>query len=207
MIFRPGQRRLDLAKAIVSRNNPLTRRVLVNWVWQQHFGQGLVATPDDFGTRGRSPTHPELLDYLAEVFLEDGWSIKKLHRRIMLSRAYRQGAIENEKARELDPENELMWRMPRRRLEMEAMRDAMLFVSEELDMRMGGRPVDFAPIQKRCDEVSTVLSIETSFRTLPAILMLQTECVHCETSRHDGPAADPLCPELGLCTRPSPKTW
>ncbi len=144
VIFRPGQRRLDLANAIVSRHNPLTRRVLVNWVWQQHFGQGLVATPDDFGTRGRSPTHPELLDYLAEVFLEDGWSIKKLHRRIMLSRAYRQGAIENEKARELDPENELLWRMPRRRLEMEAMRDAMLFVSEELDTRMGGRPVDFA---------------------------------------------------------------
>ena len=143
-VFQPGRRRLDLAEAIVSPSNPLTRRVLVNWVWQQHFGQGLVATPDDFGTRGRLPSHPELLDYLAGVFVEDGWSIKKLHRRIMLSRAYRQGAIENEKSRELDPENELLWRMPRRRLEMEAMRDSMLAVSDELDTQMGGRPIDFA---------------------------------------------------------------
>ena len=140
--FQAGQRRLDLAQAIVAEDNPLTRRVIVNWVWQQHFGQGLVRTPDDFGTRGRPPTHPQLLDYLATVFLKDAWSIKKLHRRIMLSAAYGQAAEENEASRTLDSENELLWRMPRRRLELEAMRDSMLAVSEELDTMMGGRPID-----------------------------------------------------------------
>jgi hypothetical protein len=141
-LFSAGKRRLELAQAIVARDNPLTRRVIVNWVWQQHFGQGLVRTPDDFGIRGRPPTHPALLDYLAEVFLEDGWSIKKLHRRIMLTAAYRQAAEENDQARTLDPENTLLWRMPRRRLELEAMRDSMLSASAELDVTMGGRPID-----------------------------------------------------------------
>jgi Protein of unknown function (DUF1553)/Protein of unknown function (DUF1549)/Planctomycete cytochrome C len=140
--FDSGRRRLDLAKAIIDPENPLTRRVFVNWVWQQHFGQGLVRTPDDFGTRGRPPTHPQLLDHLATVFLQDGWSIKKLHRRIMLSAAYGQAAEENEASRVVDPENELLWRMPRRRLELEAMRDSMLAVAGELDSAMGGRPID-----------------------------------------------------------------
>lgn len=140
--FNVGARRLDLARAIVDPSNPLTRRVIVNWVWQQHFGQGLVRTPDDFGTRGRLPTHPQLLDYLASVFLQDGWSIKKLHRRIMLSKAYGQAAEENEASRVIDPDNELLWRMPRRRLELEAMRDSMLAVAGELDSKMGGRPID-----------------------------------------------------------------
>ncbi|MGN6547413.1 MAG: PSD1 and planctomycete cytochrome C domain-containing protein [Aureliella sp.] len=140
--FVDGKRRLGLAQAIVDRENPLTRRVIANWVWQHHFGQGMVRTPDDFGTRGRPPTHPQLLDYLAEEFLADGWSIKKLHRRIMLSRAYRQAALENPAARTIDPENELLWRMPRRRIDLEAMRDSLLAVSEELDTTMGGRPID-----------------------------------------------------------------
>ena len=140
--FTDGKRRLDLAKAIVDPANPLTRRVIVNWVWQHHFGQGLVRTPDDFGVRGRPPTHPELLDYLATTLIEDDWSLKKLHRRILLSDVYRQGSIENAEARTLDPENELLWRMPRRRLELEAMRDAMLAVSGELDEKRGGRPFD-----------------------------------------------------------------
>lgn len=140
--FPDGARRLGLARAIVSSDNPLTRRVLVNWVWQRHFGQGLVRTPDDWGTRGNRPTHPELLDYLASVFAEDGWSIKKLHRRIMLSAAYAQSAAENPEARKVDPENELLWRMPRRRLELESMLDSMLAVSGELDRTLGGRPFD-----------------------------------------------------------------
>jgi len=140
--FPDGGRRLGLAKAIVDPGNPLTRRVIVNWVWQHHFGRGLVRTPDDFGTHGRPPTHPELLDYLADSLLADDWSLKKLHRRIMLTAAFQQGAIEDPQSRELDPDNELLWRMPRRRLSMEAMRDAMLVVSGELDLRMGGRPFD-----------------------------------------------------------------
>jgi hypothetical protein len=140
--FPDGARRLGLARAVVSPENPLTRRVLVNWVWQHHFGQGLVRTPDDWGTRGNPPTHPELLDYLASAFAADGGSIKRLHRRIMLSAVYAQGAVENEKARNADPDNQLWWRMPTRRLEMEAMLDSMLWTSGELDLTMGGRPFD-----------------------------------------------------------------
>ena len=124
------------------RANPLTRRVIVNWAWQHHFGRALVRTPDDFGTRGQAPTHPQLLDYLATTLLEEGWSLKKLHRRIMLSAVYQQGAIEDGPSRVKDPDNRLLWRMPRRRLEMESMRDAMLAASGELSRKMGGRPFD-----------------------------------------------------------------
>ena len=141
-IFPDGERRLGLAKQIVDPDNPLTRRVIVNWVWQHHFGEGLVRTPDDFGTRGDLPTHPRLLDYLATQLLKDGWSLKKLHRRIVLSKVYQQSAIENPKYREIDPDNRLLWRMPVRMLEMEAMRDSLLAVSGELDRRMGGRPFE-----------------------------------------------------------------
>lgn len=140
--FPEGSRRLGLARAVVSSDNPLTRRVLVNWVWQHHFGQGLVRTPDDWGTRGNRPTHPELLDHLASAFAAEGGSLKRLHRRVMLSAVYAQGAVENEKARNLDPDNQLWWRMPTRRLEMEAMLDSMLWASGELDLTMGGRPFD-----------------------------------------------------------------
>ena len=140
--FEPGQRRLGLAQSLVADNNPLTARVLVNWAWQNHFGTGLVRTPDDFGTRGQAPTHPELLDYLADQLRKNGWSLKWLHRQIVLSQAYRQGAVESEQSRQVDPENLLLWRMPRRRLEFEAMRDAMLAASDELDVTMGGRPID-----------------------------------------------------------------
>lgn len=140
--FDDGLRRLGLAQAMVSKTNPLTRRVLVNWAWQNHFGVGLVRTPDDFGTRGQPPSHPELLDYLADELSKNGWSMKWLHRQIMTSRAYRQGSIENEAKRQIDPENQLLWRMPRRRLDFESMRDSMLTVCEELDVTMGGRPID-----------------------------------------------------------------
>ncbi|MDG2128178.1 MAG: PSD1 and planctomycete cytochrome C domain-containing protein [Fuerstiella sp.] len=141
-IYENGKRRLGLARSIISDSNPLTARVLVNGVWQNHFGSGLVPTPDDFGTRGAAPTHPELLDFLADRFRKNGWSIKWLHRQIMLTRAYRQAAIENEHCRQIDPENKLLWRMPRRRLDFESMRDSMLAVCDELDTTMGGKPVD-----------------------------------------------------------------
>ena len=140
--FEDGRRRLGLARSVVSESNPLTSRVIVNWAWQNHFGFGLVRTPDDFGTRGQPPTHPELLDYLADEFRRNRWSLKWLHRQIMLSQAYRQGAIENESSRQKDPENALLWRMPRRKLDFESMRDAMLAVCDELDLTMGGRPID-----------------------------------------------------------------
>ncbi len=140
--YRDGKCRLGLAQSIVAKNNPLTRRVIVNWVWQHHFGEGLVRTADDFGTRGRPPTHPELLDYLAETLYEDGWSLKALHKRIMLSDVYQQGCVEDEKSRSIDAENDFLWRMPRRRMDLESMRDAMLAVSSELNTDMGGRPFD-----------------------------------------------------------------
>ncbi len=140
--FESGKRRLGLADAITDRSNPLTARVIVNWAWQNHFGVGLVRTPDDFGTRGQPPTHPELLDYLADEFQNNGWSLKWLHKQIVYSKAYRQSAIESEEARRIDPDNLLLWRMPRKRLEFESMRDAMLSVSEELDLTQGGRPID-----------------------------------------------------------------
>ena len=141
--FEDGKRRLGLARAVVSQQNPLTSRVLVNWVWQQHFGTGLVRTPDDFGTRGQPPTHPELLDFLADNFRKNGWSLRWLHRQILSTEVYRQGSIEDPSSRQIDPENRLLWRMPRRRLDFEAMRDAMLWISGELDVTQGGRPVDF----------------------------------------------------------------
>ena len=138
-----GKRRLGLARAVISEDNPLTTRVIVNWVWQQHFGVGLVRTPDDFGTRGTPPTHPELLDYLANEFRKNGWSLRWLHKQILLTKVYRQACVEGPHSRQVDPENRLLWRMPRRRLDFEAMRDAMLSVSGELDFAQGGRPVDF----------------------------------------------------------------
>lgn len=137
--FQHGSGRLELARAIADRNNPLTARVLVNRVWLHHFGAGLVRTPSDFGLRGEPPTHPELLDYLSRQFMDDGWSIKKLHRQIMLSYAYQQSSRDGaNRERELDPENKLLWRMSRRRLDWESLRDSLLAVSGKLDLTLGG---------------------------------------------------------------------
>jgi len=141
--FDVGKQRLGLAQAIVDPANPMTRRVIVNWVWQHHFGQGLVRTPDNFGTRGQPPTHPQLLDYLASTFMKDGWSLKKLHRRILLTAVYQQAALENIESRRKDPDNKMLWRMPRRKLDLEAMRDSLLAVAGELNMTVGGRPFEF----------------------------------------------------------------
>ncbi len=139
--FRDGSGRLELARAIASRDNPLTARALVNRVWMHHFGAPMVATPGDFGLRSEPPTHPELLDHLAARFMDDGWSIKALHRRIVLSATYRQQSVDRPDARAIDPENALYWRMNRRRLDLEATRDALLAVSGRLDGRLGGPPM------------------------------------------------------------------
>jgi hypothetical protein len=139
--FRDGSGRLELAQAIASRGNPLTARALVNRVWMHHFGTSLVATPGDFGLRSEPPTHPELLDHLAARFMEEGWSIKVLHRWIMLSRTYQQQSDDRPEGHTLDPENALYWRMNRRRLDLEATRDALLAVSGRLDNAIGGPPM------------------------------------------------------------------
>ena len=190
--FGAGSGRLDLARAITSPTNPLTARVFVNRVWMEHFGEPLVASPSDFGARSTSPSHPELLDWLASEFIRSGWSVKHLHRLMVTSAVFQQSsgnagtgpdavAGAGEKGRrgagvpsagsisyapspprspatresqslvtsaatssELDPENKLLWHYPRRRLDLEAMRDTLLFVSGRLDRTLGGRPVDAA---------------------------------------------------------------
>jgi hypothetical protein len=136
--FKNGSGRLELAKAIASKDNPLTARVFVNRVWMHHFGSGIVGTPSNFGALGERPTHPELLDYLASRFKEGGWSVKALHREIMLSSAYQSGIAYDERCAAVDPDNRLLWRMNRRRLEVEPWRDAMLSVTGNLDTSVGG---------------------------------------------------------------------
>jgi hypothetical protein len=140
--FAHGSGRIDLARAITAPANPLTARVIVNRVWMHHFGEPLVSTPSDFGTRSSPPTHPELLDDLAARFQSGGWSLKTLHRMIMLSSTYQQQSIDRPDCHRIDPENRLLWRFNRRRLDLEAMRDTLLLVSGRLDLTMEGRPVD-----------------------------------------------------------------
>jgi hypothetical protein len=117
--------------------------VLVNRVWQNHFGTGLVDTPSDFGKMGTAPTHPELLDWLALEFVRQGWSLKKLHRLIVTSRTYRQASRPKPEALRVDADARLLWRFPPRRLEAEAIRDGMLSVSGKLNLKMRGRGFDF----------------------------------------------------------------
>ncbi len=149
--FTQGSGRLELARAIAGRDNPLTARVLVNHVWLHHFGAGLVRTPSDFGTRGEPPTHPELLDWLAWNFMESGWSVKHVHRLILLSRTYLQASDPDPALAKADPDNRLLGRTNRRRLEFESLRDAILAVSGRLETTGGGPPVEIttAPFTAR----------------------------------------------------------
>ena len=132
-------RREALARAIVDNNNPLTARVMVNRIWLHHFGEGLVDTPSDFGHMGTKPSHPELLDWLAAEFMENGWSIKHIQRLILRSATWAQASAPRPEGLRTDADTRLLWRFPPRRLEAEAIRDAVLSVSGELDLKMGGR--------------------------------------------------------------------
>jgi hypothetical protein len=134
----PGSGRLELARSLVSPANPLLARVLVNRLWQHHFGEGIVRTPDDFGRMGQPPTHPELLDYLAAELIRRGWSVKEVHRLMLLSSSYRMSSRPSRAGARLDPENRLLHRMSVRRLEAEAIRDAILAVSGRLERRLHG---------------------------------------------------------------------
>jgi hypothetical protein len=170
--FEKGSGRLELAEAIASTNNPMTARVFVNRVWLHHFGSGLVRTPSDFGTRAEPPSHPELLDYLASRFMAEGWSIKKLHRLILLSSVYQQASENNvlpasrrqgqkgsvdgtsaalSGAGTIDPQNKLLSHFNRQRLDFESLRDSLLFASGELDLRIGGKAEELfkPPFSKR----------------------------------------------------------
>ena len=138
-------RRSALAAWLTDASNPLPARVMVNRIWHYHFGRGIVATPGDLGVMGSRPTHPELLDYLASYFVDNGWSMKKVHRLILLSNAYQEASDFDAKIAEADPDNKLLWRYPRHRMEAEAIRDSMLATSGLLNPKMGG-PGVFPPV-------------------------------------------------------------
>ena len=148
-----SKRRLQLAEWICDPQNPLTARVIVNRLWQHHFGEGLVRTPDNFGFLGQRPTHPELLDWLASELVAGGWKLKRLHRLIVLSDTYRQSAAHPQQAEieTFDAGNQLWWRANRRRLDAESLRDSLLFTAGTLDFRRGG-PSFFAPISSEALE-------------------------------------------------------
>jgi hypothetical protein len=135
-----GSGRLELAQWLTDPSNPLPARVMVNRIWQHHFGKGLVATPSDFGKRGAPPTHPELLDCLATRFVESGWSVKAMHRLIMLSETYQLASAENAANHQIDADNNFLWRFNRQRLDAESLRDSLLTISGELEPGPSGPP-------------------------------------------------------------------
>jgi hypothetical protein len=141
--------RRDLARAIVAKDNPLTARVFVNRVWMHHFGRALVGTPGDFGLRGDPATHPELLDWLASEFMANGWAIKRLQKLIMTSATYTQASLDRADAVAIDSDNRLLWKQNRRRLEFEPLHDAVLAVSGQLELTMGGPSVKLFGNNKR----------------------------------------------------------
>ncbi len=153
--FTNGSGRLELARAITSPENPLTARVFVNRVWMLHFGEPLAGSTTDFGVRSDPPTHPELLDWLASEFIRSGWSIKHLHRLMLLTSAYQQSSTpspgKSPGPDEADPENKWLSHYPRRRLDFEARRDTLLFVSGQIDLGTGGRSIDLTvePLSRR----------------------------------------------------------
>ncbi len=137
VLFVP-QRRKALALWLTAPDNPLLGRVMANRIWQGHFGEGIVRTPNDFGRQGEAPTHPELLDWLAVEFARRGWSVKEMHRAMMLSSVYRASSVADEEGLSRDPENHFLGRMPRRRLDADALRDSILAVAGTLNLKMGG---------------------------------------------------------------------
>ncbi|MFO1500431.1 MAG: DUF1549 and DUF1553 domain-containing protein [Verrucomicrobiota bacterium] len=152
--FRQGSGRLELARAIANPDNPLTARVMVNRIWQHHFGAGLVKTPSDFGLRAEGPSHPELLDWLARRFVSSGWSIKAMHRLILSSAVYQQQTTQGEPNQgpaeaAVDPENRLLAFFPMHRLDFEQIRDSMLGVSDELDLELAGNPAELLDQENR----------------------------------------------------------
>lgn len=165
--FTQGSGRLELAKAIIDPRNPLTARVMVNRIWQHHFGRGLVSTPSDFGKQGTAPSHPELLDWLARRFIDSGWSIKAMHRLIMMSETYQQssggGAVDPAHA---DPDNRLLWRMSPHRLSFEEARDAWLMAAGRLNSQVGGGPLPLFAASNQRRTLYTLVDREN----LPAVM-------------------------------------
>jgi hypothetical protein len=165
-VIRQGSGRRELARWVASATNPLTARVIVNRVWQWHFGDGLVRTPSNFGMNSEPPSHPKLLDWLAAQFVADGWSLKKLHRRIMLTAAYRRSSVADLDQVSRDPENRWLGRFTPRRLDAEEVRDALLFVSGHLDQTQGGPAADDIDTPRRSVYVQTARWDRSSFASL-----------------------------------------
>ena len=178
--------RTEFARWLTNRDNPLTARVWVNRIWQWHFGRGLVATPSDFGTQGSPPTHPELLDWLAVELMENGWSTKHLHRQIVLSSTYRQQRMHDGANAAIDPQNVLLWNWPSRRLEAEAIRDAVLTATGELDPQLGGPSV---PPEREEKALRRTLYLYQRRSEMPAVMEM-----------FDAPELISSCPQRGVST-------
>ena len=196
-----GSGRLELAEWLTDPKNPLVARVMVNRIWQHHFGKGIVATPSDFGKRGKFPTHPELLDTLATRFIESGWSIKAMHRLIMLSQTYQlssDGGFQNTR---IDPGNEFLWKFNRRRLDAEAIRDSLLYVSGALDLSKGGpHPFPHERTWSFTQHNPFTAAYETKRRSV--YLMTQRFQRHLYLSIFDGADPNSSTPERLVTTTP-----
>jgi hypothetical protein len=178
----------------------LTARVLVNRVWGWHFGQGLVRTPGDFGAQGERPTHPELLDWLARDFMEHGWSLKYLHRLVLLSHTYQMSSVASGRGLQVDPENRLLWHFPRRRLEAEAIRDALLACAGTLNRKPFGPPI-VPPLSRH--ELTGLFDAGGKWRVTPdrsehtrrsIYLLVRRTFVHPLLASFDSPELMSSCP-------------
>jgi len=161
-----GSGRMQLAQWIASADNPLTARVMVNRIWQHHFGEGIVRTPNNYGKLGTPPTHPELLDWLAIQFVKSGWSMKAMHRLMMLSATYQQSSVPDPATLKADPENLLLGRMNRRRLDAEELRDELLSATDKLDRTLGGKAIKELDTPRRTLYVMTIRSDRSNYRAL-----------------------------------------
>ncbi|MFV1996315.1 MAG: DUF1553 domain-containing protein, partial [Verrucomicrobiales bacterium] len=183
-------RRLAFARWLTQPDHPLTARVMVNRIWNHHFGTGLVKTLENFGVKGERPSHPELLDWLAVRFVEGKWSVKNMHRLLMNSRTYRQSSAITENRRKIDPQNRLLSRMPLRRMNAEALRDSLLFVSGKLDLTPGGPPDRVTP--KRDGLVVVNQSAEGGWRRSVYLQYRRTE-IPTMMDAFDYPEMGPNC--------------
>jgi len=199
--------RSRLAQWLTNPQHPLTARVLVNRLWQSHFGTGIVKTANDFGLNGSGPSHPELLDYLAVQFVQGGWHLKPIHRLILQSSAYRQAsrAVDSDRAMEVDPDNRLLWKFPRRRLAAEEIRDAMLAVSGRLNLKTGG-PSVIPPVD---EELVNLLYKPSQWTVTPDRAEHDRRSVYLIAKRNlrlpfmevfDQPALQTSCPRRGSGT-------
>ena len=193
-------RRLALARWLIEKEHPLTARVMVNRIWNHHFGTGLVQSLDNFGVKGERPSHPKLLDWLAVHFIQDGWSIKKLHRRIMNSHTYRQSSRVTDQKTRIDLKNRLLSHMTLRRMDAEALRDSMLFISGKLDEKRGGPPDD---VSVNRQGLVSVYPNENGLRRRSVYLRYRRTEIPSLMDTFDYPVMGPNCVERNVSNVPT----